>query len=93
MEEAVQEMMHSFCQRGDAMRSQRVDHPLHTRDITNVFDVGMGRKVRSYALGTLVRREEQPKGVMKAQYALLNRQNKAPWHTHHSVAHDTKEGC
>ena len=53
MEEAVQKMTHSFCQRGDAMRSQRVEHPLHTQDMTNVFDVGIGSKVRSDSLGTL----------------------------------------
>ena len=45
MEEAVQEMTHSFCQRGDAIRSQRVEYPLHTQDINNVFDLGIGRKV------------------------------------------------
>ena len=46
IEEAVQEMTHSFCQRGIKMRSQRVEHPLHTRDMTNVFEVGIGGKVR-----------------------------------------------
>ena len=46
MEEALQEMTHFFCQQGDAMRSQRVYHPLHIRDMTNVFDVGIGRKVQ-----------------------------------------------
>ena len=46
MEEALQEMTHFFCQQGDVMRSQRVYHPLHIRDMTNVFDVGIGRKVQ-----------------------------------------------
>ena len=55
MEEAVQEITHSFCQQGDAMRLHRVEHPLHTRYITNVFDLGIGRKVQSDALGTVVR--------------------------------------
>ena len=54
------------------MLSQRVDHPLHTRDMTNFFDVVIGKKVLSDALGTVVRGGEQPKGVMKAQYALSN---------------------
>ena len=75
------------------MRSQRVKHPLHTQDMTNLFDVGIGRKVRSDALGTVVRGGDQPKGVMKAQYALSNRQNKAPWRTHQSVAQYTKVRC
>ena len=75
------------------MLSQRVEHPLHTRDMTNLFDVGIGRKVQSDALGTVVRGGEQPKGVMKAEYALSNRQKKAPWRTHQSLAHDTKVRC
>ena len=54
MEEAVQKMTHSFCQRGDEMRSQRVEHPLQTWDMTNVFDVYVGRKVQSDVLGTVV---------------------------------------
>ena len=38
MREAVQEMTHSFCQRGAPMRSQKAEHPAHVRDLTNVFD-------------------------------------------------------
>ena len=82
MEESVQEMTHSFFQRGDVMQSQRVEHPLHNWDMTNVFDVGIIRKVRSDALGTVVRGGEKPKGVTKVQYALSNRQKKAPWRIH-----------
>ena len=54
------------------MQLQRVEHPLHTRYMTNVFDVDIGKKVQSDALGTVVRGGEQPKGVMKAQCALSN---------------------
>ena len=64
------------------MRSQRLDHPLHTQVMTNLFDIAISRKVRSYAIGTVVRGGEQPKGVMKAQYYLSNQQKKAPWRTH-----------
>ena len=93
MEEAVQEMAHSFCQRDNVMRLRRVEHPMHTQDITNLFDIGIGRKVLSDSLVTVFRRVEQPKGLMKAQYALSNRQKKAPWRTHQSVAHNTKGQC
>ena len=58
--------------------------------MTNVFDVGIGRKVQSDVLGIVVGGGEQPKGVIKVQYALSNRQKKAPWCTHQSVAHDIK---
>ena len=54
------------------MQSQRVEHPLHTRDMTNIFDVGINIKVQSYALVTVVRGGDQPKGVMKAHYSLSN---------------------
>ena len=50
MEEPVQEMTQSFCQKGDMMQSQRVEHPMYTRDMNNVFDVGIGRNVRSDTL-------------------------------------------
>ena len=73
MEEAVQEMTHSFCQRGDAMQLQRAEPPLHTQDMTNVFGVGIVRKLLSDELGKVVSGGEPPKGLMKAQYALPNR--------------------
>ena len=75
------------------MQLQRVENPLHTRDMNNVFDVGIDRKVLSNELGKVFRGGEQPNGLMKAQYALSSRQKKSPWRTHQSVVHDTKGQC
>ena len=33
------------------MRMQRADHPFHERDLTDVFDPGTGRKIRTDAHG------------------------------------------
>ena len=93
MREAIEEMTHAFCQRGMAMRSQRAEHPLHSRDLTHVFECHSGKQVRSDALGVIARSVPRPQTILQKLYALLNRQKKAPWRRHQSLAYHRKGKC
>ena len=93
MREAIEEMTHAFCQRGLSMRSQRAEHPLHSRNLTNCFEYESGRKVRSDALGIIARSGPKPQSIMQKLYALLNRQKKALWRRHQSLAYHRQGRC
>mmetsp|Transcript_29715 Transcript_29715/g.54805 ORF Transcript_29715/g.54805 Transcript_29715/m.54805 type:complete len:295 (+) Transcript_29715:1717-2601(+) len=93
MREAIEEMTHAFCQRGVSMRLQRAEHPWHSRDLTNVFESGVGRKVRSDAQGTIARSGPKLQSILKKIYALVNRQKKARWHRHRSLAYHKYGKC
>ena len=75
------------------MRLQRAEHPWHSRDLTNVFESGVGRKVRSDAQGVIARSGRKPQSLLYRIYALLNRQKKAPWRRHQSLAYHQKGRC
>ena len=60
MPEAINELAHALMQSGDAMRTRRDEHPIHLRDLTNVFDHGTGREIRSDAKGLISRKTPQP---------------------------------
>ena len=56
--EAIQEMTHAFCQRGEAMRTLKAQHPAWLRDMRVVFATGFGKKIRSDAKGVVARASE-----------------------------------
>ena len=93
MGEAVQEMMHAFCQRGEPMRSLTAEHPAHIRDLTNVFDSNTGRKLRSDAMGLVAAIGRQPRATIQRLSRLKNQQKKAPWRTHQNLAFHRKGKC
>ena len=93
MKEGLQEMTHAFCQRGQSMRLQEAEHPLHSRDLTNVFESRSGRKIRSDAQGSIARSGKKPNILLRGLRALRNRQKKAPWRTHQNLAHHRKGRC
>ena len=45
--ERMIELAHSWCQRGEPMRTYVLYHPPPLRDISSVFNTGIGGKVRS----------------------------------------------
>ncbi|KAL7528337.1 hypothetical protein ACHAXR_002389 [Thalassiosira sp. AJA248-18] len=95
MPECVKILSHSLMQRGPPMRLQTPEHPNYSRDLTNVFDFGTGRKLRTDAFGTVAQ------GVRGAVIAapnqrmreLRNKQKKAEWRTHQSMACEKKGKC
>ena len=93
MRETIEEMTHAFCQRGLSMRSQREEHPLHSRNLTNCSEYESGRKVRSDALGIIARSGPKPQSIMQKLYALLNRQRKTLWRRHQSLAYHRQGKC
>ncbi|KAL7527926.1 hypothetical protein ACHAXR_002197 [Thalassiosira sp. AJA248-18] len=53
MPQCVKFLSHDLMQRGPPMRSLLPEHPQHSRDLTNIFDYGTGRKLRTDAKGTV----------------------------------------
>jgi hypothetical protein len=53
MDECVNMLAHYLMQMGPSMRKQLAEHPKPTRDLTNIFDFGTGRKIRSDAKGEI----------------------------------------
>lgn len=53
MNECVCILSHSLMQTGPPLRKQVAEHPKYTRDLTNVFDFGSGRRIRKDAKGEI----------------------------------------
>ena len=55
MPEAMDEAAHAFMQRGPAMAmcTQAAKHPEHLKDVSRMFDIKGGRKLRTDAVGYL----------------------------------------
>ena len=74
------------------MRMQRAEHPLHERDLTDVFDPGTGRNIRTDAhaevatsfVDTTVKAMTPKRGISLIQ-------KKSPWRIHQSVAQIKKD--
>jgi len=75
------------------MRLQKAEHPNNSRDLTNVFDFGTGRKIRSDAHGEVACQGRRQTGAMLQKNKFLNGLKKAPWRRHQSVAHSSKGRC
>jgi hypothetical protein len=88
----VKELAHALMQSGDDMRVREAGHPLYTRDMTNVFDLGTGQAVRSDAKGVMADKHERPQ-VLKRLAILQKQQKKAHWRMHQSVAGKEKGRC
>ena len=52
--ERIIELAHSWCQRGPTMRTYVFYHPPPLRDMSRVFNTGIGCKVKSTAKGIVV---------------------------------------
>ena len=92
MPEAINELAHALMQCGEAMRTRKAEHPMHLRDMTNVFDHGTGRAVRSDAKGFIARRTVQLPTTNTISH-LLEKQKKEPWRKHQSVANTKQSKC
>ena len=53
--EYVKELTHALLQRGPKVCIQAGEHPKHSQDLTNVFDYGRGRGIRSDASGEVAK--------------------------------------
>ena len=82
MQEGVSELSHELMQRGETMRSYQTEHPMNSRDLTNVFDFGTGRKICTDAHGDVAQKGQSLTGAMVQRNRFYNAQNKAPWHKH-----------
>ena len=93
MPEQVKELAHTLMQRGPPMRTKNPEHPSFTRDISQPFDFGTGRKQRSDAkwrrAPTTIRAGRK---VTQIQ-TLRKRQKRATWRHHQSKAHSSRERC
>ena len=89
----IQFLSHNLMQRGETMRTRKAEHPKHTRDLTNVFDFGTGRKQRSDAKGRVAGSGLAPGPPPKRISLLRQKQMKSPWRTHQSKAHTSYGKC
>ena len=91
MDQCMKILAHSLMQRGPPMRKQVPEHPAYERDLTNVFDWGTGRKIRSDTQGHM------SQGVARGNSSyvlaphqrerdLKAKQKKQQWRIHQSVA-------
>ena len=75
------------------MRSQRAEHPTWLRNISKVFDSGVGQKMRSDAKGLIAGAGRQRTHVLTRLGALRTKQRKTPWRQHQSLAHAKQGRC
>ncbi len=92
----VKILTHYLLQRGDSMRTYRPEHPKFSRDLTNVFDFGTGRKIRTDAKG-IVACGTRGRGAVEAPQQrmreLRNKQKKSAWRIHQSMASSKRGRC
>jgi hypothetical protein len=96
MDECVCFLAHSLMQRGDKMRSQVPEHPNFSRDLTNVFDFGSGRKIRSNAKGTIAKGVPRGRSIPapnQRERQLKAKQSKEEWRVHQSLAGVCRGRC
>ena len=75
----IQFLSHNLMQRGESMRTRKAEHPKHTRDLTNVFDFGTGRKQRSDTKGRVDGSVLAPGPPPKRISLLRQKQKKSLW--------------
>ena len=86
MREGHKEMVHAWCQRGETMRKHKAEHPSIFRDLTKVFDLGRGRKIRSDAKGIVASAAGRQRNLVIACLGKLRmKQRKSPWRQHQSL--------
>ena len=78
MKGGVSELANHLMQRGEPMRLQKAEHPTNSRDLTNMFDFGTGRKIRSDAHGEVACKGRPQTGAMLQKNKFLNGLKKAP---------------
>ena len=88
MPEAMDEAAHAFMQRGPAMRTQAAEHPEHLKDVSRMFDIKGGRKLRTDAAGyrqaSAHGRQPAAIGTTKLK-KLKSYESRNSWRTHQSV--------
>eukprot|EP00956_Cyclotella_meneghiniana_P004248 scaffold5201_cov42-Cyclotella_meneghiniana.AAC.2 len=83
MKECVNMLAHHFMQTGPPIRKRKAQHPIPSRDLTNILDFGCGRKHRSDAKGEIA--DVTPRGNVGAAapeqrlQELHAKQHKHPW--------------
>ena len=93
MKGGVSELTHHLMQRGEPIRVQQAEHPINSRDLTNVFDFGTGRKNRSDAHREVACKCRPQTGAMLQKNKFLNGLKKAPWRRHQSVDPSSMGRC
>ena len=97
MKECVNMLAHHFMQTGPPIRKRKAQHPIPSRDLTNILDFGCGRKHRSDAKGEIA--DVTPRGNVGAAAPeqrlreLHAKQSKHPWRMHQSVPHEKQGRC
>eukprot|EP00956_Cyclotella_meneghiniana_P033550 scaffold96912_cov61-Cyclotella_meneghiniana.AAC.1 len=97
MPEGVRMLAHFLMQYGEPMRRLSPEHPAHSRDLTNVWDFGTGRKVRTDAKGFIAKVAMNGASAVPApnQRAreLREKQKKSKWRVHQSCGGEKKGRC
>ena len=91
------ELAHSWCQRGPSMRTYAFYHPPPLRDMSRVFNTGIGRKVKSTAKGVGAQATSMT-GTIVAGFASIRdfrkmQQKRSPWRQHQSVPCASRGHC
>ena len=53
LKEAIDEAAHALLQRVDSMRLQKVEHPVHVRNLETMWDKGSGKRMQTDAQGAV----------------------------------------
>jgi len=88
MPEALDEAAHAFMQRGTAMRTQAAEHPEHLKDVSRMFDIKGGRRLRTDASGyrqVTTHGQQWAKRSTAKLCTLRSYQSRNSWRTHQSV--------
>eukprot|EP00956_Cyclotella_meneghiniana_P039672 scaffold176861_cov23-Cyclotella_meneghiniana.AAC.1 len=97
MPECVKQLAHSLMQTGPSMRKRAAEHPEPSRNLTNIFDFGCGRKQRADVHGEVANTANPTDCAATApnqrMRELRSKQKKHPWRIHQSVAGEAKGRC
>ena len=88
MGECMDEAAHAFLQRGMPMRKQAAKHPEHSKDISRMFGIKVGQKLRTDAQGYQCARShgrQAETSIIASLCNLRSYQSHNSWRTHQSV--------
>jgi len=96
MGKCIDEAAHAFLQRGAPMRKQSAEHPEHAKDLSQMFDIKVGQKLRNDAKGyhcshSQGRQAATP--VIAKLRTLHSLQSYNAWRMHQSVPYVTQGRC
>ena len=99
--QCIQAYTHDLLQRGPPVRTQKAEHASFKKDLTSVYSVGDGRRIRSDAKVVMPHgtNNPPPAAMSKVANIRMRQLKKSPWRHHQSKPHlkpgrcQFKDGC